>query len=77
MSGKKIIRRHVAGVRRRGGKSEVLPIPVREPGRRVDLRSNLVDSSLVVTVLEWKPIVSADEVIRKTATFCICTPVCG
>ena len=61
------IRVHVGKTLERHGRSATLPPPVHGPARPGDLRSNLVDATLAGNVLGWKPTVSLDEGIARTA----------
>ena len=61
------IRVHVGKTLARHGRSATLPPPAHGPARAGDLRSNLVDATLAGSVLGWKPTVSLDEGIERTA----------
>jgi UDP-glucose 4-epimerase len=62
-----MIRKAVATVLDRRGRTVELPQPVHGPARAGDLRSNLVDAALAGRVLGWRPEVSLAEGIAKTA----------
>lgn len=62
-----LIRQRVGEVLAGNGKAVVLPEPLHGPARAGDLRSNLVDASLAADTLGWKPSVSLNEGLRKTA----------
>lgn len=62
-----MIRRHVGEVLAANGHPAPLPEPRHGPARAGDLRSNLVDASSAADTLGWKPSVSLDEGLRKTA----------
>ncbi|MFM7035662.1 MAG: NAD-dependent epimerase/dehydratase family protein, partial [Planctomycetia bacterium] len=62
-----MIRRHVGSILVASGRTNMLPAPNHGPARPGDLRSNLVDASLAAKVLGWRPSVSLDDGLRKTA----------
>lgn len=62
-----MLRQHIAQLLGRKGQAPALPEPIHGPARPGDLRSNLVDAALAAKVLGWKPSMSLDEGLRKTA----------
>jgi UDP-glucose 4-epimerase len=61
------IRSHVGETLGQRARSATLPSPVHGPARAGDLRSNLVDATLAGGVLGWRPSVSLDEGLARTA----------
>ena len=62
-----MIRQRMADLLAAKDQNFTLPEPLHGPARAGDLRSNLVDAALADEVLGWKPSVSLDEGLRKTA----------
>jgi len=61
------IRRAVAAAARRRGRTSDLPQPEHGPARAGDLRSNLLDASRAGIVLAWRPEVSLEAGLERTA----------
>lgn len=61
------LRRAVALATARRGRPVSLPPPEHGPARAGDLRSNLLDASLAATVLGWRPEVSLEAGLERTA----------
>jgi UDP-glucose 4-epimerase len=61
------LRGTIAGLLERAGRGRGLPGPVHGPARPGDLRSNLVDAALAGDILGWRPTVSLDAGLARTA----------
>jgi len=61
------LRGTIGGLLERAGRSRALPAPQHGPARPGDLRSNLVDATRAGEVLSWRPTVSLDAGLARTA----------
>jgi len=61
------LRGTIAGLLARAGRGRGLPAPVHGPARPGDLRSNLVDAALAGDILGWRPTVTLDAGLARTA----------
>ncbi len=52
---------------KKNGKAITVPEPTKGPARAGDLRSNVVDASLIEKTFGWKPAVTVEEGLRQTA----------